>query len=102
VLQRDGARVLAAADAEEAKRLFEQNPSIELLVTDVVMPGESGPELALQLLRLRPTLGVLYMSGYTEAAIIDKGIPRPGIAFLPKPFTGRTLRSKIREVLARP
>jgi PAS domain S-box-containing protein len=102
VLQRDGARVLAAADAEEAKRLFEQNPSIELLVTDVVMPGESGPELALQLLRLRPTLRVLYMSGYTEAAIIDKGIPRPGIAFLPKPFTGRTLRSKIREVLARP
>jgi two-component system, cell cycle sensor histidine kinase and response regulator CckA len=101
LLQRDGYKVLAAENAGEALRLFEENPSIDLLVTDVVMPGESGPELTRQLIERRPVLKVLYVSGYTEEAIVQHGVVRPGIAFLHKPFTADTLGRKVREVLDR-
>lgn len=80
---------------------FQRNPSIDLLLTDVVMPGSSGPELASQLVERRPSLKVIYMSGYTDAAIVQHGILKPGIAFLNKPFTSETLGGKIREVLDR-
>jgi two-component system cell cycle sensor histidine kinase/response regulator CckA len=101
LLQRHGYTVLVAANADEALRLFEQHASIDLLLTDVVMPGASGPELTRHLLERRPALKVLYMSGYTEEAIVQHGVLNPGIAFLHKPFTSDTLGRKIREVLDR-
>jgi len=99
LLQRQGYTVLVASNADEALRLFEEHPSIDLLLTDVVMPGASGPELTRQLVERRPALKVVYMSGYTEEAIVQHGVPR--IAFLHKPFTSDTLVRKLREVLDR-
>ena len=101
LLQRQGYTVLVAANADEALRLFERNASIDVLLTDVVMPGASGPELTRQLVERRPALKVIYMSGYTEEAIVQHGVLKPGIAFLQKPFTSETLGRKIREVLDR-
>jgi len=99
ILERHGYRVLVAADANEARRLFETNPSIDVLLTDVVMPGASGPELTKQLIEQRPGLRVIYMSGYTEEAIVHHDVIKPGIAFLNKPFTSQALGEKLREVL---
>jgi CheY-like chemotaxis protein len=99
LLQRQGYTVLVASNADEALRLFEEHPSIDLLLTDVVMPGPSGPELTTQLVGRRPALKVVYMSGYTEEAIVQHGVLRPGIAFLHKPFTSDTLVRKLRETL---
>lgn len=98
---RQGYTVLVAANADEALRLFEAHQSIDVLLTDVVMPGASGPELTRQLVEQRPSLRVIYMSGYTEDAIVQHGVLEPGIAFLNKPFTSETLGAKIREVLER-
>jgi PAS domain S-box-containing protein len=100
LLERQGYTVLLAANADEALQLFEGNTSIDVLLTDVVMPGASGPELTLWLAERWPALKVIYMSGYTEDAIVQHGVLKPGIAFLPKPFTSETLGRKIREVLA--
>ncbi len=99
LLVRQGYTVLIAGDAEEATRLFDENPSIDVLLTDVVMPGASGPELAGRLVALKPGLKVIYMSGYTDDTITQHGILKPGVAFLHKPFTSETLGRKIREVL---
>jgi len=101
LLQRLGYTVLVAANADEALRLFEQHPSIDVLLTDVVMPGASGPELTKRLVEERRALRVIYMSGYTEDAIVQHGVLKPGIAFLHKPFTSEALGQKIREVLER-
>jgi two-component system, cell cycle sensor histidine kinase and response regulator CckA len=101
LLLRQGYTVLVAANADEALRLVAANASIDVLLTDVVMPGASGPELTRQLVEQRPALRVIYMSGYTEDAIVQRGVLKPGIAFLNKPFTSETLGAKIREVLER-
>ena len=71
------------------------------MLTDVVMPGMRGPELAERLIRLRPDLHVLYMSGYTNNAIAHHGLLDAGTEFLQKPFTPLRLTQKIREVLGR-
>jgi len=102
LLQAQGHTVLVAANAEEAIRQFEENASIGVLLTDVVMPGASGPELTRRLVEQRPGLKVIYMSGYTEDAIVHHEVLNPGIAFLHKPFTSESLGRKIREVLDRP
>ena len=102
LLERQGYTVLTAEGADEAVRLFEENPSIDVLLTDVVMPGASGPELTLRLVEKSPGLKVIYMSGYTEDAIVHHEVLNPGIAFLHKPFTSESLGRKLREVLARP
>jgi CheY-like chemotaxis protein len=102
LLQRQGYSVLGAANADEAVEVFERNPSIDVLLTDVVMPGASGSELTRQLVERRPTLKVVYMSGYTEDSIVQHGVLMPGIAFLHKPFTAGTLGRKIRAVLDQP
>jgi CheY-like chemotaxis protein len=99
MLQRPGYTALVAANTEEALRLFDENPSIDVVLTDVVMPGSSGPELTKELLKRRPTLKVIYMSGYTDEAIVHHGVLEPGIIFLHKPFTAEALRGKIREAL---
>lgn len=102
LLRRLGYGVLAASNAEEALALFEQHPTIALVLTDVVMPGLSGPALVTQLAQRKPALKVIYMSGYTDEAIVDHGVLQPGIAFVHKPFSSRTLAGKLREVLDTP
>jgi PAS domain S-box-containing protein len=99
LLERHGYTVLLASNAAGARRLFAAHPSIELLLTDVVMPGASGPELARELVRQRPALKVVYMSGHTESAIVHHGVLKPGILFLHKPFTSDTVAQKLREAL---
>ena len=101
LLERMGYTVLIAGDADEAVRLFDLNNSVDVLVTDVVMPGLSGPELTRVLMERRPALKVIYVSGYTEDSIVRHGVLNPGIAFLHKPFTSDTLGRKISEVLDR-
>ncbi len=99
LLERQGYTVIIAASPAEAVVLFEANLSIDMLLTDVVMPGGSGPELSSRLLERRPGLKVLYMSGYTEDAITNQGVLMPGIAFLNKPFTSEGLLRKVGEIL---
>ena len=95
-----GYKVLEAENGERALRIAEAHGNgIDILVTDVVMPGMGGRELAKRLLHLRPKLGVLYLSGYTEDTILHQGTLGPGIAFLQKPFTLQNLARKVREVL---
>jgi len=101
LLQGQGYTVLVAANAEDARRLFEEQSSIDVLLTDVVMPGTSGPDLIAGLAARWPDLKVIYMSGYTEETIVHHGVLDPGIVFLHKPFTGDTLGQKIREALDR-
>ncbi|HUE86462.1 MAG TPA: PAS domain S-box protein [Vicinamibacterales bacterium] len=101
VLQRQGYTVLVAANAVEAIQLFDQNSSIAVLLADVVMPGGSGPDLTTELIKRRPTLKVVYMSGFTDEAIVHHGVLEPGIIFLHKPFTAEALGAKIREALDR-
>jgi two-component system cell cycle sensor histidine kinase/response regulator CckA len=98
LLSRSGNRVMLAVNAEEALALFAAHPEIDLLLTDVVMPGTSGPTLARSLLAIRPGLRVIYMSGYTEEFIVQDGVLDPGIVFLHKPFTSESLARKISEV----
>ncbi|HEX9871554.1 MAG TPA: response regulator, partial [Candidatus Tectomicrobia bacterium] len=89
---------LAASDGEEAVRLCTQYAGpIHLLLTDVVMPGMSGPALANRLEVMRPAMKVMYMSGYTEDAIVHHNLLDPGMVFLSKPFTLETLVCKVRE-----
>jgi two-component system cell cycle sensor histidine kinase/response regulator CckA len=101
LLERQGYTVLIAANAAEALALVDEHQSIDVLLTDVVMPGASGPILTELLVERRPGLKVVYMSGYTEDAITQHGVVRPGIAFLHKPFTSDALGRKIRDVLDR-
>jgi CheY-like chemotaxis protein len=99
LLEKRGYTVLLAANAEEALEIFEQNVPVAVLLTDVIMPGASGPELTTRLRDTHPGLKVVYMSGYTEDAIVHHGVLDPGIAFLHKPFTAEALARKLREVL---
>jgi PAS domain S-box-containing protein len=101
LLQRQGYAVLVAANADEALQVFDGNASIDVVLTDVVMPGASGPELTRQLVERRPAMKVIYMSGYTEDAVVHHGVLKPGIAFLHKPFTSDALGRKVREALDR-
>ena len=97
-----GYTVIVAAGGGEALRLVDRHPgAIHLLFTDVVMPEMSGRLLSEQLRERRAGIRVLYMSGYTDDAIIRHGVLREGTAFLQKPFTPHTLGVKVREVLDR-
>ena len=100
ILESRGYTVLLAGDAREALAWCERHPGpIHLFLADVVMPGMSGQDLAKLAARLRPRLKVLYMSGYTEHAVLEDGALDSGAAFLRKPFSPEALLSKIREVL---
>jgi PAS domain S-box-containing protein len=101
LLRRRGYTVLAAANATEALALFDEQSSIDVVLTDVVMPGTSGPELTKQLVERKPDLKVIFMSGYTEDAIVQHGVLKEGIAFLSKPITSDALDRKIHEVFNR-
>jgi signal transduction histidine kinase/ActR/RegA family two-component response regulator len=92
--------VIEARSAAEAIQLVERNEEpIDLVLTDVVMPGMKGRELVERLGKLRPNLKVLYMSAYTEDAAINIGILSPGTAFIEKPFSPDDLAGKVRNVL---
>jgi two-component system, cell cycle sensor histidine kinase and response regulator CckA len=100
ILERLGYRVLVAESPGEAAPLCESHDGpIQLLLTDVVMPLVSGPELAARLSSLRPGLKVLFMSGYTDGSIDAHGVIERGAAFLQKPFTSELLAHKVRSVL---
>ncbi|MBY0523382.1 MAG: PAS domain S-box protein [Gemmataceae bacterium] len=100
VLAANGYTVLVASDGAEALRLSDQlHAPIHLLVADIVMPRMSGRQLAEVLLRRRPELRVLYLSGYTDDAVIRHGVREAQAAFLQKPFTPDVLAQKVRAVL---
>jgi signal transduction histidine kinase/CheY-like chemotaxis protein len=101
VLETAGYCVLEAASAEAALRICENinGTRIDLLLTDVVMPGMSGNDMSKILLARQPDMPVLYMSGYTDEAIVQHGVLEAGINFLQKPFSPGALASKVREVL---
>ena len=100
LLQKLGYTVLEAENAERALDLARARTGpIHLLVADVVMPGASGRELARRLAHTRPDTRVLYVSGYTDDAIVHHGMLEPGLNFLQKPFTPGALARKVREIL---
>lgn len=101
ILQRHGYNVLEARNPVEALLLCERRPDevIHLLLSDVVMPQMSGPELAKRLVELRPEMRVLCMSGYTDDSIVRLGVLEAEVAYLQKPITPLTLARKVREVL---
>jgi two-component system cell cycle sensor histidine kinase/response regulator CckA len=100
VLEPKGYDLLEADGSEDAAKLIEKHSGpIHLLLTDVVMPRLSGPELAARLAPHHPESKVLYMSGYTDNAIVHHGVLDPGTHFLQKPFVPEALMQKIREVL---
>ncbi len=100
VLEKQGYTLLLAATGRDGVQLAQQHAGpIDLLVTDVVMPEMGGRELAQRLTALQPDLKVLYLSGYTDDAIVHHGVLEAGVAFLQKPFKPDELLRKIREVL---
>jgi CheY-like chemotaxis protein len=100
ILAHCGYKVLVAGSSDEALALCESNHRvIELLITDVVMPGMNGRQLSEQVARISPQVKVLYMSGYTSNAIVHHGVLDAGLWFLPKPFSLAAFVAKVREVL---
>ena len=102
VLTRQGYRVLTASSGDEAVQVARQfDGTIDVLVSDIVMPGISGPDLARQLQELRPELATVFMSGYTGDTLESLGLDRHGAEFIQKPFTPAALAQKVHEVLVR-
>jgi two-component system, cell cycle sensor histidine kinase and response regulator CckA len=99
LLEAQGYQILEAENGEEALQIAAMHSEIDMLITDVVMPGMSGRELSARLCASHPHTKLLYLSGYTEDAIVHEGVLEPGTAFLQKPFTLQTLARKVREVL---
>jgi two-component system, cell cycle sensor histidine kinase and response regulator CckA len=100
ILKKHGYTLLPARNGTEALSLCEKhNGTVSLMITDVIMPCMTGSELAEQLLKLRPDLKVLFMSGYTDNAIVHRGLLKGNMAFLGKPFALQELICKVRETL---
>ena len=100
ILEASGYTVLVADNGAKAIQLAEEHPGqIDVLLTDVVMPGMGGRELSEQISMKHPEARVLYMSGYTDDAIVHHGVSQPSAAFIQKPFTPKKLTSKVRQVL---
>jgi len=99
-LKQQGYKVLCAGDGREALGVFgEHKGPVHLMLTDMVMPGMNGRELAKSLEKLQPEMKVLFMSGYTDGTIVNHGVMAPGLNFLEKPFSPEGLARKVREVL---
>ena len=95
--------MLSASNGEEALKIAANlRTKIDLLLTDVVMPQISGRELAERLHTMRPQLKVLYMSGYTDDAIVRHGLLEESLNFIQKPFDSASVARKVREVLDSP
>ena len=100
ILTRNGYRVITASDGFEATRAARTcQGHIDLLLTDVIMPGMQGREVAQQVRKLQPHVAVLYMSGYTEGLLSAQGVLEPGINLIEKPFNEKSLLLKVREIL---
>jgi len=99
ILRRNGYRVLAAKDGTDALALFDEQ-SVDLVLTDVVMPLMSGPQLMHKLRERKQDVRCIFMSGYTSEQIRDHGAGDPGCDYLRKPFTPATLLSMVRRQLA--
>jgi PAS domain S-box-containing protein len=100
-LREQGYKVLAAIGGDDALRLFQAHSgAIDVVLTDIIMPGMNGRALAERLVSVKPELRVLYMSGYTDDVIARHGVLEPGTPFLQKPFAPRMLAEKLREILA--
>jgi DNA-binding response OmpR family regulator len=101
-LRAKGYTVLEACDAAEAQQMFASCPSgVDLLVTDVILPGLGGPQLAAELTRRQPSLRVLYISGYTGRELAPFGVLEPGTELLAKPFLSAELTDRVAQLLAR-
>ncbi len=99
VLEGRGYRVLRAANADEALEQAAHDGPIGLLLTDVVMPGMSGADLAARIREIAPAVKVLFVSGYTENTIVHHGVLDPGVSFLAKPFSPDALAERVRAEL---
>jgi len=100
ILVDHGYQVAEASDGKAALDLLGRNGSaVRLVLTDVVIPGISGRELADHIARIRPELPVLFTSGYTDGEIVRRGLLEPGAAFVQKPFTPDTILRVVRERL---
>ncbi len=101
VLSFGGYQVLGARTAAEAMRVFrQQRAKVQLLVTDVVLPGTNGRELARDLRLLHPALKTVFISGYPDNEVTRHSLEEPGVFYLPKPFSVESLMQKVRQVLA--
>jgi len=102
-LRMNGYRVIEAHQGNEGLRICKElGDSIQLLITDIVMPGMNGRQLVEAIRPLCPALKVLYISGYTLHATVDQGLPDDGVSLLQKPFTPEALLGKVREILGEP
>ena len=100
LLNRVGFTVLQAQSGDVALQLFEKlTAPVDLLLTDVVMPGMSGPMLVDRLLAMQPSLPVLFMSGYDDRQVVQRYVLKEGFALLPKPFTLDALNDKVNELM---
>jgi two-component system, cell cycle sensor histidine kinase and response regulator CckA len=100
ILQKQGYILLKARNGREALALCEKHTgTISLMITDLIMPSMNGSELAAQLAGLRPDLKVLFMSGYTDNAVVHHGVLGPNVAFIGKPFAPQDLVRKVRQTL---
>ncbi len=99
VLEMSGYSVRTAASPEEALREAEER-QIDLVITDVVMPGMTGVDLAERIREHHPRLQILFMSGYTDRALVARGVLEPGVNFISKPFSNRALTALAREILS--
>jgi two-component system cell cycle sensor histidine kinase/response regulator CckA len=102
-LKRHGYRVLEAHSAESALAIFAQERErIAMVVSDIVLPRMSGLALVQEMLQSQPSLRVLYVSGYTENAFLQRGAFAPGMELLEKPFAPEALARRVRTILDRP
>jgi DNA-binding NtrC family response regulator len=100
VVKDAGYKVVTASTPKQAlEEMAHQTGPIHLMITDVVMPNMSGPKLANRILAEHPEMKVIFMSGYTDDAVVENGFIHPGSVFLQKPFSPDALKAKIRELL---
>jgi DNA-binding NtrC family response regulator len=100
MLNRCGYRVLSADTGDGAIGLFKNNPDTELLLTDVVVPGMSGPMIADEIAALNPAIKVLFMSGYDGTRVVMRYVAEKGYSLIIKPFTMEQLERKVQAVLS--
>jgi two-component system cell cycle sensor histidine kinase/response regulator CckA len=100
ILQSHGYTVLEARNGNEALQILKQQRGpIDLMLTDLVMPGLNGRELASRLTSRYPEMKVLFMSGYVDNGVMDKNMAGPGLVYIQKPFEAHALARKVRELL---